>query len=590
MRFDTWLSFPAGDRKAAEVFKDPLAKQDLQIRGYRINAAVSGGAELQAEARVTVAHRADGERVLLFELDPNLRVESVKVAEGTALGFFQPRDPKDRNQSYGEYVAVVLPEPARSGESCALDFRYIGKRVIRKVGSGNYFCQSYGWYPARPCSFATRADFEMNFRNPKAYALVATGNKISETVDGGTRISTWKSDLPLSVAGFAFGEYKVHTEKAGAIDVEVYANREADDFMRQGEALEHLPGQPTIDRPALGSLSPAALAKTMGIEIANTLRLFEMYFGPYPYGRLAVTNIPFAYGQGWPMLLYLSALSFLDTTQRHGIGVTRHTEITDFFRAHEASHQWWGHGVGWKSYHDQWISEGFAQFSGNLYVQFRQNEKEYLNRLRQDKEELLTRDQRNRVYESLGPVWMGTRLSSSDSPRAYSTVVYKKGGYILHMLRMMLWDPRSPKPDEHFIAIMQEFSRTFHNKPASTEDFKAIAEKHMTSVMDLDRNGRLDWFFRQYVYGTGVPQYRFRYTAEDAGSGKWKISGSVTQSGVPAGWRDILRLYARSSGSLAPLGWIAVSREETPLEFMLPMKPEKLSLNDSEDLLAEVKQ
>jgi len=86
-----------------------------------------------------------------------------------------------------------------------------------------------------------------------------------------------------------------------------------------------------------------------------------------------VTSIPFSYwhGQGWPGLIYLWSASFLDSTQRHAIGFRDQIELTDFFRAHESSHMWWGHRMGWKSYHDQWLSEGFAQFLGLLYVQFR---------------------------------------------------------------------------------------------------------------------------------------------------------------------------------------------------------------------------
>src|SRR3989442_1507168 len=162
--------------------------------------------------------------------------------------------------------------------------------------------------------------------------------------------------------------------------------------------------------PAMGSLSPSAMAKTMGIEVANTVRLFELYFGPYPYKLLAVTNIPYSYGQGWPGLLYLSALSFLDSTQRHNLGIRDNIRLTDFFRAHESSHQWWGHRVGWKSYHDQWLSEGFAEFSGYLYILYRQNHKEYLNSLRLARQDLAARDLHNHVYESVGPGWMGRRL------------------------------------------------------------------------------------------------------------------------------------------------------------------------------------
>ncbi len=588
--FDTWLSFPAGGRSSAEAYREPLAREDFQVAGYRIQAAVTGGEELRATAEVTLRHRHAGERVLLFHLDANLRVESVRDAQGGALPFFQPRDPKDRNQSYGDYVAVVLADPTRAEQSETLEFRYAGKRVIRKVGSGNYFCRSFGWYPTRPNSFASRTDFEITFKNPKRYLLVATGKKVSETTDGDTTISTWKSEIPLAVAGFAFGDYKLYTEKAGAVDIEIYANREPSDLFQGLVIGSSIPGgEEPSGRAALGTMSPSVMAKTMGIEVANTLRLFEKYFGPYPYSRLAVTNIPYSYSQGWPTLIYLSAISFLDSTQRNALGIRQHTLLTDFFRAHESSHQWWGHRVGWKSYHDQWLSEGFAQFSGNLYVLYRQNQKEYLNRLRQDKEELLGRDQRNRVYESLGPIWMGHRLATVDAPRGYATVIYNKGGLVLHMLRMLFFNPAVPNPEEGFMTMMQDFCKTFHNQAASTEDFKATVERNMPRTLDLDGNGSMDWFFRQYVYGTGIPQYQFRYAVQEEG-GKWKVTGSVTQSGVAEGWKDLLPMYVQTSGRVVRVGTPRAVQKETPFEFTLPMKPEKLTLNYNEDVLAHIRQ
>ena len=129
----------------------------------------------------------------------------------------------------GDYVAVVLVNPDLTSQKQTLEFHYAGKRAIRKAGDGNYFCESFGWYPARSNSFACRSDFELNFRNPKRFTLVATGNKINETTDGDWAISTWKSDPPLDVAGFAFGDFKIYTEKAGSVDVNVYANREPED-------------------------------------------------------------------------------------------------------------------------------------------------------------------------------------------------------------------------------------------------------------------------------------------------------------------------------------------------------------------------
>ncbi|MBI3663556.1 MAG: hypothetical protein HY234_10985 [Acidobacteria bacterium] len=592
--FDTWMKFPAGGVSAADAFRDPMAREDFLIPDYRIDATVTGGAELSAATRLALSYRHAGERVFLFFLTSNLRVESVKDSKGAALPFFQPREQKDRNQSYGDYVAVVLPQPTQAGAADTLEFRYAGKRVIRKVGAGNFFCQSYGWYPTLANSFATRSNFDMTFRSPKKYTLVVTGQKVSETPDGDNLLSTWKSEIPLAVVGFAFGDYKLQVEKVGAIDVEVYANRDPDENMNLIKTIVDQPmtgmDQTGFGMPAMGTLSPAAMVKTMGTELANTVRVFEKYFGPFPFKRLAVTNIPYAYGQGWPTLLYLSALSFLDSTQRNALGIKDQLELSDFFRAHESSHQWWGHAVGWKSYHDQWLSEGFAQFSGNLYIQYRQDVGEYVNRIRQDKLYMTSGDLRSRQYQSLGPVWMGTRLSSSDAPRGYSAVIYYKGGLILHMLRMMMFDTRAKEPDQRFIAMMQDFTKTYFNKPASTEDFKAVAEKHITPNLDLDGNRRLDWFFRQYVYGTGIPTYNMYYQVSDNGDGKWKISGRIGQSGVPEGWKDALALYQRVGGKVTRLGWITVTQKDTPFDFVLPAKPEKLLLNHSEDTLADIKQ
>jgi hypothetical protein len=188
-RPDIWLSFPAGNRSVVDAFRDPLAKARFQIRGYSIDATVTGGVELSAVARVTVEHSVPANRVLVFHLDANLRVEKVVEGEKT-LEFVQPREPKDRRQSYGDYVAVLLAQPGQEGQKQILEFHYRGKRVIRRVGNGQFFCQSFGWYPAFGQSFAARSDFEMNFSYPKRYRLVATGSFIKEGSDGNVATSS----------------------------------------------------------------------------------------------------------------------------------------------------------------------------------------------------------------------------------------------------------------------------------------------------------------------------------------------------------------------------------------------------------------
>lgn len=591
VEFDTWMSFPAGDVSGIQADQNPLAKDVFLVHRYDIDATVTGGADFSATTKVALQYQPAGERVLLFYFDASLRVSSVKDEHGAALAFFQPQESKDPYRSYGDYVAVVLPQATTQGQEATLTFEYAGKHMILKVGTGNYFCPSYGWYPGTTDEFAARADFEMTFHTPKRLMLVATGDKTGESTDDNWTITKWKSPMPQSVAGFAFGDYKVYADKVGNIDVEAYGNRNPDDFLSAVQNMVNptLPGETPAGMPAMGNLDPAGMLKTTGVEIGNDLRVFQDYFGPFPFDRLAVTNIPFTYGQGWPMLLYLSVFSFMDETQRHWFGVIDQVRISDYFRAHEVSHQWWGHEVGWKSYHDQWLSEGFAQFSGNLYVEIRDGQKEFLDRLHKDREDLSSSNNFGHRYEDLGAVWMGRRLGSSLAPGGYDTVVYDKGGYVLEMLRAMLQNPRSQTPDEPFKQMMQDFTKSFSGKAASTEDFKAVVERHMTQPMNLDQNNRMDWFFNQYVYGTGVAQYHMEYTVQGQGNNQWLLSGTVTQTGVPDGWKDILPLYLRANGKSGRVGWMRITGKTTPFKIVLGFQPDKVSLNDSAEILAEVK-
>ncbi len=606
---DIWLSFPAGGRDPRHVFDDPAERLDYLIPSYKISSTLAESGEMSATAQVTVAPRFSGESVLLFSLDPNLRISSVKDSKGNALAYTQADDPKGSQWRDGDYVAVLLARPIAPPDSEAIEFTYAGKHVVTRVGDGNYFCRSFGWYPSLYSNrigvdaLAFRSDFDLTFRNPKHYELVATGNKVSDTVDGKERVTNWQSAIPLAAAGFAFGEYKTYSETVNGVEVQVYANERPDDQLRsiQGAAEGgDLPSRggdrfgrlgsfgPQV---AIGTLSAAALVKTIGIETGNTLKVFENYYGPYPYKTLAVTNIVGSYGQGWPGLLYLSWLTFLDSTQRHALGVSNQVRLTDFFRGHEASHQWWGHRVGWKSYHDQWLSEGFAEFSGLLYVQYREKPEEFFSQLRMDKDLLRGPDRYGHVVDDLAPIWMGRRIRSSQTaPSSYQNLVYSKGAYVLQMLRMQLFEDRNPDRDHRFKAMMQDYCKTFDNKPASTEDFKAVVERHMLRGMDLDGNHKMDWFFNQYVYGTGMPHYQFRATAEPVAGGKTHITGELTRSGVPDGWKDAVTIYAHVGNNTVRLGTLAATHDREPVDVTVNGKIDRVSINDYEDLYADVKQ
>ncbi|HKZ53499.1 MAG TPA: M1 family aminopeptidase [Candidatus Acidoferrales bacterium] len=601
-RLSFWTKFPTEGRRPQDVFADPTARHEYLIEDYTIDVTIDG-TELQGQTEIKLVVRRPGERVLLLALDPNLRVSAVTNATGEPLAFFQPKDPKDDFPFFGDYLVLVSPQPFPPGAQ-TLRFTYAGKRVVRKVGEGNFFCRSFGWYPTYGTGrysittneFAGRYNFDITFRVDKKYDLVATGKRIEERKEGKQVITRWQSEIPLAVAGFAFGDYKIHTVDVGDTQVQIYANKRPDDFMRSIELIAsgpiiRDPGTTQLSPLTLGSLSPSRLAEEMGVEMGNALKVFQIYFGDYPYQKLAVANIPYSYGQGWPSLLYISSLSFLDSNQRHQLGIDDHVWLTDFFRAHETSHQWWGHVVGWKSYHDQWLSEGFAEYSGILYTLHRRNPNQHFTLLRQNREQLMLSDEEGATYDRIGPIYLGRRLSSAKHPGGYSSVVYRKGGWVLHMLRMMLYDPRNqPNPDAAFIAMMKDFTQTYFNQPASTEDFKAIVEKHMTPAMNLDGNGTMDWFFNSWVYGVGIPEYRLTYGVEPGPpEGPFVLRGKLYQSNVPEDFRTIVPLFLHTDKGYMRAGWLSVNGPETPFELTLPFKPTKVTISEWEDVLAIIK-
>jgi aminopeptidase N len=267
------------------------------------------------------------------------------------------------------------------------------------------------------------------------------------------------------------------------------------------------------------------------------------------------------------------------------------SKLTDFIQEvtpHEVAHQWWGHIVGWASYHDQWLSEGFADFSAGLYLQYTEGGKldRYLKFWDSQRKAILERNEFGARPNDVGPIWMGLRLNTYRTQGAYSKLVYPKGSYVLHMLRWMMYDRQTG--DQKFIAMMRDFVKSHFNDNASTESFKAVVEKHMTPQMDLDGNKRMDWFFAQWVYGMEVPRYRLDYSLTPESDGKFLLKGAITQSDVSPRFKMLVPIYLDFDGKIMRLGAANLSGNSSTPEFKvtLPQKPRRVLINYHHDVLA----
>jgi aminopeptidase N len=340
----------------------------------------------------------------------------------------------------------------------------------------------------------------------------------------------------------------------------------------------------------IAAASPSRLVENAMVDAENSMRIFTKYFGEAPYGRIAITQQPaFNFGQSWPTLVYLPVSAFLDSTQRYmlmGRINSRFTEFIEEVTPHEVSHQWWGHMVGWASYHDQWLSEGFADFSAGLFLLMTEQKRDkFLHYWERQRQRILEKNQFGQSPNDAGPLWMGLRLITTRNLGGYSNLVYPKGGYVLHMLRSMMFDNKTG--DRHFIEMMHDFVQSRMNQNASTESFKRFVEKHMTPSMDLDRNGKMDWFFDEWVYGTEVPSYRFEYTLTPEADGKALLKATLSQSGVSERFKMLVPVYLDVDGRMIHMAEVPVrGTQSVDFKIRLSERPKRVLINAYHDVLA----
>jgi aminopeptidase N len=283
---------------------------------------------------------------------------------------------------------------------------------------------------------------------------------------------------------------------------------------------------------------------------------------------------------------------YFDTTVRHQLGLDEGDRgYWKVVTPHEVAHQWWGHTVGFNSYRDNWMSEGFSDMSAALYLSFiEKNPQKFISFWNDERDLLLLRDKYGFRAIDRGPVTMGFRVDNSRSGFSISRrLIYPKGAYILYMIRMMMHD--SQTGDQHFKETMRDFVNTYRGKAATTEDFKAMIEKHMTPEMNLQGNGKMDWYFDDYVYGTQVPSYRSDSTFDIGSDGDVVLNLKVTQSNVDDRFRMLIPLYVETAeGNIGFLGRVRITGSKT-LEQKIPLrglkvKPKRLVLNYYDDVLA----
>ena len=171
----------------------------------------------------------------------------------------------------------------------------------------------------------------------------------------------------------------------------------------------------------------------------------------------------------------------------------------EFFLAHELAHQWWGQAVGWKNYHEQWLSEGFAQYFAAIYAERRRGSGVFDGIIRSmSRWAVSTSDQ--------GAVYLGYRLGHiKNDGRILRALVYNKGAMVLHMLRRLVGD-------DAFFRGLRRFYDSYRFQKAGTDELREVFEAE--SGQPLSR------FFEEWIYGSDLPVVTVTWRVDASGPGQ----------------------------------------------------------------------
>jgi hypothetical protein len=624
--FDIWTSFaPSGAGSAAT---SSLAG-DASITAFRIRASVQPPTMLRASTEVKLRIRSGGERTLLFELSRYLKIDAVK-ADGRPVDFIQNPaiEGSELRRKGNDLVAVVFPAPLLPGQELKLRFTYAGE-VLSEAGNGLLYVGERGtWYP----NFGLNpAQFEIEFHYPANWTLVATGKQISRAgreedqgeaetnrEAGAEKVSRWTSERPIPVAGFNLGKYVRAEARAGNVLVEAYGTKGVEKSFPKApaEVIERpaIPDvSPRISRPNPPIVmtppppSPARDVQAVADRAAKAIGSFSQWFGPYPYASLALTQMPGNLSQGWPGLVFLSSFAFLSPQEQMDLRldpVTR--ELDNQVLVHETAHQWWGDLVLWKSYRDQWISEGLANYAALMILE-QQNPAQFRQVLEKYRRDLLSKNKDGEWLRDAGPVTLGQRLESSHFPGGYEAISYERGTWLFHMLRSMLRDSmlrdseaasRSRKgranpganSDEPFFHALRKIRERYAGKSISTQELMQVFAEELPRPLWYENRRNLDWFLQGWIEGTAIPQLQAREIHITEKTGVTTVTGVIVQKDVPDDLVTAVPVYGATAGNaMVFLGEVLADGRQTGFRLIAPSGVRKIVLDPKQTILTAPK-
>jgi aminopeptidase N len=211
-------------------------------------------------------------------------------------------------------------------------------------------------------------------------------------------------------------------------------------------------------------------------KTVDMLAIFSDLFGQYPFIKEKYGHAEFATG---------GAMEHQTMTST--------TKFGEDLVAHELAHQWFGDMITCRTWGDLWLNEGFAQYSAALY-----HERQY----GMDSYRSYMNTQLDQAKMAKGVI--GIPDTTSVRNLFDSRRIYAKGACVLHMLRHVLGDST-------FFSCLYAYANnpSLKYSTAVIKDFQSICENVSAK--------NLEYFFQEWIYGDGFPEYNYSWN--------WKSNG-----------------------------------------------------------------
>ncbi|HUT04764.1 MAG TPA: M1 family aminopeptidase [bacterium] len=417
---------------------------------------------------------------------------------------------------------LVYP-PLALGQRVKFTAEYEGPVCARLFTSSAYtsgntgWAPSYGYFQCTPCAIVMGV--------PTPHTSVSVGAVEERWTEGNRNFSRWVSDECIRMIGFVYSNYSVRevevTKPNGEpLNISLYyypkmryyiSLSDFDSFAeRQRYAEDDDPRRRSkkdmtrIRMQERRTMAPDSIVT----EFESILRFQQALYTSLPYRKIAAVQLPVfsGYGQGFPTMLTLDGTSFFSAGDAalHEMHPGRWGAE---FWSHESGHQYWGHVIMWANPRDQWWSEAFTEQQCAMYMQASRSDTDYMSKLNDWRRVALIM---NAKGEEAPMTLGGSRLTRL----AWYGLFYCKGPYFVHMIRQMIGD-------KAFMSYERNLVKSLYWKRATTSDFVNVLEQTIgkDNMLALFGKDNMQWFFDQWIYGTGIPSYEYGY----------KISGNTAK-------------------------------------------------------------